>query len=300
MEMIRKRMSAGDVDYYMANLKDGALATESLRYTLSYLLQNGLWRPNADNTIGPEVPMRRGDAIAMLLRWIEASKPDVLRKGIFVEAEENKEGDDNSFTIKVKGGNRTQELHISQNPFLFRLDPGQSTPVDALRLIGSEKIAFHVGAEGKIDLLEAELSPTGASSDRNSPTATWNVRIERSTVSEKLQGLTGNIGSFKDLVPYRIGNSGRVVQIQAVGSRKSVVLNGYKVRNALGLKDTLFTLTRDFNPDGSISGFIFDGRGYGHGVGLCQTGAVGMARAGRTYEEILKAYYTGIEIRKAY
>ena len=299
-DMIRKRISSSDVNYYMANLKDGALVTESIRYTLSYLMQNGLWRPNADNTISPESPMRRGDAIALLLRWIEASKPDVLLKGTFMEATEGKNGEDDNFTIKVKGGNRTRELRLSQNPVLFRLDPGQSTPIDLLRLIGTEKIAFHVSTKGVIDFLEVELSPTGASSDRYSPTATWSVRIERSAVSEKLQSLTGNIGTFKDLEPFRIGNSGRVVQIQAVGSRKSVVLNGYKVRNALGLKDTLFTLTRDFNPDGSISGFTFDGRGYGHGVGLCQTGAVGMARAGRSYEEILNAYYTGVEIRKAY
>ena len=40
------------------------------------------------------------------------------------------------------------------------------------------------------------------------------------------------------------------------------------------------------------------GRGYGHGVGMCQMGAIGRARAGQTYEEILKAYYTGITVKK--
>jgi stage II sporulation protein D len=109
-----------------------------------------------------------------------------------------------------------------------------------------------------------------------------------------------NIGSFRDLKPFRIGNSGRVVQIQAIGSRSSVVLNGYKFRNALGLKDTLFTIAREHNPDGTVARFTFYGRGWGHGVGLCQVGAYGMARAGRTYEEILKTYYQGVEIHKAY
>jgi stage II sporulation protein D len=68
----------------------------------------------------------------------------------------------------------------------------------------------------------------------------------------------------------------------------------------LGLKDTLYTITRELNPDGTIASFTFHGRGYGHGVGLCQVGAFGMARAGRSYEEILKHYYQGVEIRKAY
>lgn len=38
------------------------------------------------------------------------------------------------------------------------------------------------------------------------------------------------------------------------------------------------------------------GGGWGHGVGMSQTGAVGMAERGRTYEEILKHYYRGIEL----
>ncbi len=41
---------------------------------------------------------------------------------------------------------------------------------------------------------------------------------------------------------------------------------------------------------------MFLGRGWGHGVGLCQNGAYGMALAGRTYDQILRHYYTGIDI----
>ena len=46
--------------------------------------------------------------------------------------------------------------------------------------------------------------------------------------------------------------------------------------------------------DGNI---VFKGKGYGHGVGLCQTGALGRARSGQNYLQILKAYYTGIDIK---
>lgn len=44
----------------------------------------------------------------------------------------------------------------------------------------------------------------------------------------------------------------------------------------------------------------FLGGGYGHGVGMCQCGAIGMARAGRAYQDILKHYYSGVTIRKLY
>jgi len=53
-------------------------------------------------------------------------------------------------------------------------------------------------------------------------------------------------------------------------------------------------------PDGAVERVVFRGRGYGHGVGMCQCGAIGLARDGWDYERILKHYYTGIEITKVY
>jgi stage II sporulation protein D len=47
-------------------------------------------------------------------------------------------------------------------------------------------------------------------------------------------------------------------------------------------------------------GFEAFGGGWGHGVGLCQTGAVGMAEKGATYDEILKHYYQGIDLATWY
>jgi stage II sporulation protein D len=42
----------------------------------------------------------------------------------------------------------------------------------------------------------------------------------------------------------------------------------------------------------------FLGRGWGHGVGMCQNGAYGLARGGASYAEILKTYYTGVEVAR--
>lgn len=294
---LSRRISTGDMEYYMANLKDGDRVPEPLRCVLSYLMQQGLWRPNADNSVRPEDRLRRGDALSLLLRWTEAARPGTLRRGVFAEL---RRGDGDDSVIGIRSGNRTHEFRLARDPALFRMDQGQATPIHSIRLIGAEKIAFRVGPSDRIDFLEIELSPSGASSDRHSPAATWQTGATRSEVAARLRPLTGDIGTFLDLEPHRIGESGRVVEIRAVGSRKSVLLNGYKVRNALGLKDTLFTLGRTFGADGRVEGFTFDGRGYGHGIGLCQTGAYGMARAGRSYEDILRTYYTGVDIRKAY
>ena len=45
---------------------------------------------------------------------------------------------------------------------------------------------------------------------------------------------------------------------------------------------------------------VASGAGSGHGVGLCQTGALGMARAGKSAEVILHSYYPGIELKRLY
>ena len=52
--------------------------------------------------------------------------------------------------------------------------------------------------------------------------------------------------------------------------------------------------------DGSKDTFVFSGEGWGHGVGMSQYGAKGMAEAGFDYEEILTHYYTGTHLEKAY
>lgn len=65
---------------------------------------------------------------------------------------------------------------------------------------------------------------------------------------------------------------------------------GTKVRSLLGLKSTNFSMKLEGE------NVIFSVKGYGHGVGMSQTGADSMAKAGRNYEEILKHFYTGVEI----
>jgi stage II sporulation protein D len=45
---------------------------------------------------------------------------------------------------------------------------------------------------------------------------------------------------------------------------------------------------------------VFDGRGYGHGAGMCQYGAETLARSGRSYDEILAWYYPGVELTRGY
>jgi stage II sporulation protein D len=297
---LEQRISEADANYYLNNFTDGASVPPSARHAIAYLVQRKLWQPYPDNSIRPNESIRRGDALVLLVRWILSIHPEVLKTGLSAEPNGEIAGENSKSTLAIKRGNRTEQLRLSQDLRLFKITGDRSTPVTQLHVIGNEKVTYHQKPNSEVDFLEIELSASGAASDRFSPVATWQSTIPRTAAAEKLRPLAPGIGELLDLKPSRLGESGRVVQLQIIGSRGSAIVNGYKARNALGLKDTLYTLTRSRADDGTIAGFTFDGRGWGHGVGLCQTGAVGMARAGRSSEEILKTYYTGIELRKIY
>ena len=70
------------------------------------------------------------------------------------------------------------------------------------------------------------------------------------------------------------------------------------LRAVLGLRETLFVVDRQYDADGRVGTFVFSGKGWGHGVGMCQVGAYGMALRGKSFEEILHHYYTGITLEK--
>ncbi len=89
--------------------------------------------------------------------------------------------------------------------------------------------------------------------------------------------------------------TGRVVGLRAAGAGGAVKeWSGFEVRRVLELPETVFTFHVLHRDGGRVVRFL--GRGWGHGVGLCQNGAYGLARAGMTYDRILEHYYTGIEL----
>ena len=90
-------------------------------------------------------------------------------------------------------------------------------------------------------------------------------------------------GWFQNTVP---NSAGGVEQVDVGG----VTVSGGALRTLLGLRSTSFTVTAD------SQGVTFSVTGYGHGVGMSQYGANALAKQGKTYDEILKWYYTGVEV----
>ena len=96
------------------------------------------------------------------------------------------------------------------------------------------------------------------------------------------------------------GETGRVLDLEVVGTSGTAHVLGGRIRSALGLREQFFIIERSFDEAGRVKTFTLRGRGWGHGVGMCQVGAYGLARAGLSYEKILKSYYTGISLTKMY
>src|SRR5262249_27075542 len=108
------------------------------------------------------------------------------------------------------------------------------------------------------------------------------------------------IGGIQDMRVMGRGPSERPLRTEIVGSVGRATVRALRLRTLLGLRDSLFSFDIERNAQGEVLGMTFYGRGWGHGVGMCQVGDYGMALDGATYEEILKKYYKGIELKKVY
>lgn len=141
------------------------------------------------------------------------------------------------------------------------------------------------------------LEDLGATWDRFSRQRSWLVPKDAAALAQAA-ARQRPIGDLLALEPLEYGVSGRIVRLRLVGSEGSLEVRGLGVRRLLGLSDNLFFAEPRRDPSGRLTGFWFTGRGWGHGLGLCQAGAYGMAAAGADYREILTHYYAGVEIRR--
>jgi len=164
----------------------------------------------------------------------------------------------------------------------------QLRPGDRLRWWkrGSEVLALWV-----------ELDAAGPTFERESAWTEWVRRISGSELARRM-GARAAGKEVRELTITRRSPSGRAIEARVVTDASQTVLQRFDLRQALGLPETLFTVDRARGPQGETE-FVFLGRGWGHGVGLCQNGAFGMALAGFSYDQILKHYYSGIEIASA-
>jgi stage II sporulation protein D len=208
--------------------------------------------------------------------------------------------------ILVSSDGQKMRLLVNGQPKEFALNP------DALiyQRIGDERLAMSEGswiggelvdfrAEGDtIRMLVYRINFGNPAADRYSRLALWQVHKSRQELDAAFKGLA--VGDFTDMRVLERGPSGRAVSSEIIGSTGRRTVPALRLRTLLALRDSLFTFDIERNAAGAVLGMTFYGRGWGHGVGMCQVGAYGMALEGATFEEILTKYYKGIELKKLY
>ncbi|MEE9312947.1 MAG: SpoIID/LytB domain-containing protein, partial [Planctomycetota bacterium] len=146
---------------------------------------------------------------------------------------------------------------------------------------------------------DMELAPLGGtdlgSYCTDAPKYKWTIKLHDSEVGARLiENGMGNINIMK-MEKGEMSNSGHAVTVKIYNNRgRHVTVDARELRRVLGLYSTNFVAHRD----GSEWSFI--GKGYGHGCGMCQWSARGMAKDGWNADEILKTMYPGSELEIIY
>ena len=133
----------------------------------------------------------------------------------------------------------------------------------------------------------------------------WEETYSRLELEKIIRKKTGvDIGTFFGIELLKRGVSGRLYEIEILGSRRNLIikdeLNIRRVLSDNHLKSSCFYTTIVFDQDSVPQEITFHGAGWGHGVGMCQVGAAVMALKGMNYQEILQHYYPNTILMKVY
>ncbi|MDP1830328.1 MAG: SpoIID/LytB domain-containing protein [Archangium sp.] len=128
----------------------------------------------------------------------------------------------------------------------------------------------------------------------------WEKRFTAKDVDEKLASF--NVGKVMAMNVTERGVSGRARLLQVSGEEGATTIRGeLNIRRTFAmLNSAMFELKAERDAKGRPTAWIFTGGGWGHGVGMCQTGAIGRAEAGQTYRQILEHYFNGAQVARIY
>ncbi len=201
--------------------------------------------------------------------------------------------------LVLKSGKSERKMIVRPDVFLFRRFGGDFYQVKQAALLGGEKINYQVDETGAVVYLEIEPTDEPTSAEKMSPFTNWRNTLSAGTVQARLSRYVRGIGTLYDVNIRSKGYSRRAVELEIIGSNGTKILKGGKIRSALRLNEQLFVIDKKYSGD-RVTGYTFTGRGWGHGVGMCQYGAYGLAKMGVKAEAIIKHYYTGVDVTRAY
>ena len=269
---------AAGAEAFAAYIRQTFYPTVLTTSDLSFLREQGIL------TTGELTPRRE-----LLFRLIDKKSAFEWQQGVLVSFDAGK------MQLLVSG--LLKSYALAPDALVYHRVGESRLPLRKGTWIGGELVDFR--AEGDtIPMLIYRINFANPAADRYSRLALWQAHKTKAELDAAFRSLA--IGEFSDMRVIQRGESERLVSTEIVGTTGRATVAALRLRTRLGLRDSLFSYDIERNAAGAVVGATFFGRGWGHGVGLCQVGAYGMALAGAGYEEILKKYYAGIELQKVY
>ncbi|HEX5757688.1 MAG TPA: SpoIID/LytB domain-containing protein, partial [Thermoanaerobaculia bacterium] len=270
-------VAAADVPYLLQAAPAGWSEEDQRR--AAYLMKSGVLTGPLDHPLGQEEIERMLLVLAELLRVVRREEVSYLSVA--------------PAAVTVRAGKEHKTYALPGRLATFRR-VGDAATAGTLTLVPGDGLELYWQGETLVAVVQ-RIEREGVAFDRSSSYSSWTRFRTDSELAKSIETRLPGLG-FREFEVLSRGVSGRVGKIRIHGKTgETAEVEGLAVRWTLDIPDTLFTARR-LEPPGREAGWLFNGKGWGHGVGLCQIGAYGMAQRGHGYREILEHYYRGAEL----
>ncbi len=255
----------------------------------TFLIKYGMNPAQFIDRVSLAQPMPREELYALLGAWLREHNTIREATGKILRVDGRK------ITLKDKGETTVHTLGPDV-PLFRRLGDRHQEYANVPVMIGDRATMLLAPDKTPVAMI-VQANYDGASFDRTSSFANWT----RSYRAEELIppiNRRNPIQQLVDIRPLVIDASKRIAELEVTAEEgRKFVLKGLPVRWSLNVPDNLFVYEKTKDPDG-MDRYTFYGKGWGHGVGMCQVGAYGMAFRGWTFDRILKNFYTDVAIER--
>ncbi len=196
----------------------------------------------------------------------------------------------------VKAADGRQGLPVDPDVPLARRIGSVYWPAGAVTLRPGDRLRW-LRSGPRVLALWVDMEADGPDAERDSAWTEWVRRVPARELARRMAGRVAGT-EVREVTVTRRAPSGRAIEMRVRTDQAEAVFKRFELRQAVEMPEMLFTVSKVEGADGQAE-FVFLGRGWGHGVGMCQNGAFGMALAGETYDRILRHYYAGIDIVQA-
>ncbi|MEJ7848612.1 MAG: SpoIID/LytB domain-containing protein [Pyrinomonadaceae bacterium] len=285
-------LSDSDVTYHLS-FDDAAEIPKDRRAEIAMLMRDGYFTLHSDMTLKPNRPFSRAKMLRLIRQIYEKKKwmPN-LQTATTKATVEGK--------LVLRSGKSERQILVRPDVFLFRQFGAELYQVREAALVGGEEVSYQTDAAGSVIYLEFKPTEIPTVAENMSPFTNWSTTLGAGAVQSRLSRYVRGIGTLYDINIKQKGYSRRAVELEIIGSNGVKTLKGGRIRSALRLNEQLFVIDKRYGAGSAVESYTFTGRGWGHGVGMCQYGAYGLAKMGIKYDEIIKHYYTGVDLTKAY